>query len=203
MRFPNTPPMWRTFNLFRRLGFTGDYNSEKDESKSLHQVSASPKSVGPPDPKELYKQNDNDLVVIPYLMSTPADIQLFNCIRYSREAIDANALRPSKRVDLFDVSRSNDGPVPDEYVREGAQYWMDAKIGFFKEQLVENFVKGKELLMNYDQFSTRQFMQTLHPELSRSFDRFMRKEYPDRPLEYERAYPPEVNLTCLFRVLHV
>ena len=202
MRFPNTLPMWRTFDLFRRLEFTGHYISDEEKLEEIACGKAPYGFHAPGDSVDADEDEDainpgnqagNTLDVIPYRMSTRADVQYFNDIQYNKAAISANGSNPTKRVDLFDVSRSNRGPVPDDYVRQGVQYWIDAKIGFFKKELKEDFKKGKDLLMNYDEFSTRQFMQTLHPELARPFRKYMASEYPERPLECERAYPNEVR----------
>lgn len=205
MRFPNTLPMWRTFDLFRRLNFTGDYISDRDELERLRSPevlkdnrtirrSSNPyqdsTSYGPVDKRNA---EGNTYDVIPYLLTTGSDLQYFNGLRWTKAQIAANLASPHKRIDLFDVSVSMLGPVPDEYVRMGPQYWMDAKIGFFKNEMVKDFAAGREFLMNYDEYSVRQFFTTVHPELARPFRKYMLEEYPDRPLPYERAYPQEVS----------
>jgi hypothetical protein len=214
MRFPNTLPMWRTFDLFRRIDFTGDYISDRkalealSDTPELHereklrkeeesndvqrrkQSGNGPASVLPPvvDAPDMPTLTD----VIPYYLSTENDLKCFNNI--TARAAD---VRPEE--DHWKVSVSNRGPVPDSFAKKAIQFWLDAKLGYFKEELKkkDNFVKAMDELMKYDHNSTRQFMRSTHPELAEKFKAYMDEHWPGQGYVEEEAYPDEVGSKAL------
>jgi hypothetical protein len=179
MRFPETPVMKHTFDLFAYLGFKGNY-------------------TGNPSGKVLQRneRNSEGDVVIPYYMSTEADIQYFNGIRHKASDVEDSLLGPGK--DAFGVGTgfgpdgkpTGPGTVPMEYIEKGPKYWMQGKTSYFKEALKTNFDQGWQLLKQYENYSTRQFLQTEH------------KELPLKPENTNRAYPIEVRFALCFFAIH-
>jgi hypothetical protein len=209
MRFPNTLPMWRTFDLFSRIGFTGDYISDREAlerlsdttdrkerekmrlSEERKDLQRRRKAIGssnlsPPvvDAPDVPTAND----VIPYYLSTPSDLKCFN-------GITARTSDVESEKDFWKVSVSNGGPVPDDFLEHTIQYWLDAKLGYFKEQLktAENFIDAMDELIKYDTNSTRQFMRSVHPELKDQFKDYMDKHWPGQGYKEELEYPDEVR----------
>lgn len=164
MRFPENKIMERTFELFERLEFIGFYARRHPFIKPI------PPPVHPD--------------VIPYILSTPKDIQYFNRIRRDQAAIKSNDELPEdERQDLFNVSLSKGGTVPDEFVRIGINRLIKGKLQIFKDAVKRDFATGWKKLMAYDMYSMRQFLQVPHPELQ--------AEYPPEQW-FPFPYPVEV-----------
>lgn len=155
MRFPDNPIMDRTFDLFERLGFTGGYKRRRDTTSPI------PPTVHPD--------------VIPYIMKTGKDIQYFNYIRMTRNDLDPKGVLPPP-FDPFKISHANKGPVPDKFVEDGIDKLTDHKFDYFRDKIKEEFETGWDELMAYDKWSTRQFLQSAHPEIKS--DKFKPEPYP-------------------------
>ncbi|KAI0085414.1 amine oxidase [Irpex rosettiformis] len=128
MRFPNTYPMRRAFDLF-------------------HLTFGAPPAEGAD--------------VIDYYLSTPNDILSFNGITVNRKKLKEQGYQ------VFQPA------IPESYVAQSVQYWLDAKVGYFKQQLKRDFTSGMKELQAYDYNSTRQFMHSLHPELKEELTEYV------------------------------
>ena len=197
MRFPNTPPMWRTFDLFKRLNFSGDYDPNIGRpGEGQGKIPSDLDGLGYDDEGTVCVQpgnlagNTDD--VIPYILETGEDWEYFNGIKHRKKDL-IKIEDPDPLNDPFHVSLAQNGTVPNDYVKQGVQYWVDAKLGYFKQLLIDDFQSARKLLMCYDHNSTRQFMYEIHPKLMLPFRTYMQTTYPDRPLEFERKYPTEVR----------
>jgi len=99
--------------------------------------------------------NFGSSTLIPYILSAPNDIQLFNGYLITG--------KPGV-PDPFHVSVSNGGTVPDNYVQQGYDNLIEAKFSRFKEDLARNFDEGWKELIQYDGYSTRAYMSMNSPE---------------------------------------
>lgn len=62
--------------------------------------------------------------------------------------------------DPYKVSKANGGSVPDETIRTGLDAILNKAYGRFKDGLKADWKTGFKELMNYDKYSTRQYLQT-------------------------------------------
>lgn len=108
MRFPDTPYMYRVFDLFRTRLNIGQK-------------------------------------LIPYYLSDPNEILLYNGIRYLRHELPPN--------DPF-----HDNLPP--FTNESPNHWIDKCTKPFIDLLVSDPEAGWEFLLKYDQYSARSFMAT-------------------------------------------
>jgi hypothetical protein len=115
---------------------------------------------------------------IPYYLSTPDDVQLFNGFLVSGPV--------ANEEDPFRVSTSNGGLVPDEFSRRGYAHWLEEKLCRFREALVDDFDSGWKLLMTYDAHSFRSYM---------TLDDTKCTEDPNDP--QDGKYPTSVGLVLL------
>ena len=92
---------------------------------------------------------------IPYYLSTPHDVKLFNGYLFK-------GTPPEK--DPFHVSTSNGGNVPDSWESQGYGNLIEAKFGPFKQALATDFDKGWKQLMQFDNYSTRMYMSSIDPK---------------------------------------
>jgi hypothetical protein len=93
---------------------------------------------------------------IPYYLSTPDDLRLFNGFLVTGPIVNEE--------DPFHVSESKGGVVPDEFALQGYQRWLDEKLDPFREALVADFEKGWNFLMGYDAHSFRTYMTLEDPK---------------------------------------
>lgn len=195
MRFPNISPMWRTFDLFHRLNFSGKYVYDKNK---LQQLSNSTSSRDAGQALATYEALIANVTftnssipagtdVIDYILSTPEDIQNFNGVSIRRKDSQAAGIN----------SFNTGGVIPESYLSKGVQYWLDAKVGYFRDQLRRNFTSGIDELRQYDAYSTRQLMRTKLPELEGKFADFMKETYPGQNYTGDVAYPEEVSQLSL------
>ncbi|KAF8475407.1 amine oxidase [Gautieria morchelliformis] len=97
---------------------------------------------------------------IPYYLSTPRDVTLFNGFLVSGPI-------PNEE-DPFHVSESKGGLVPDEFAQKGYSHWIDEKLRPFKEALVKDFDEGWKYLMQYEGHSFRTYMTMEDPKYPNS-----------------------------------
>jgi hypothetical protein len=95
--------------------------------------------------------------LIPFLMSAPNTVLLYNNNRYVGT--------PPVNVDIFKVSITSGGLVPDEYVTKGYQYWINMSLDPFKKAFIDEqgrptWERGWALLRQFDNYSVRSFMAT-------------------------------------------
>ncbi|KAF8492942.1 amine oxidase [Gautieria morchelliformis] len=93
---------------------------------------------------------------IPYHLSTPQDVRLFNGFLVTGPV--------ENEADPFHVSESKGGLVPDNFAQRGYQHWLDEKLERFRKPLVDDFDKGWEFLMQYDAHSFRTYMTMQDPK---------------------------------------
>jgi hypothetical protein len=97
---------------------------------------------------------------IPYYLSTPHDVTLFNGFLVSGPI--------PHEEDPFHVSESKGGLVPDKFAQKGYSHWIDEKLNPFKKALVNNFDEGWKYLMQYDSYSFRTYMTLEEPKYPNS-----------------------------------
>lgn len=88
---------------------------------------------------------DADGLVIPYYLSIPQNVNLFNSITLTNQQLDENTTPDPFKTGLQGLFNSSDAMT-------------DAQIGGFKNALKDDFAKGWEELMKYDGYSTRGYM---------------------------------------------
>jgi sarcosine oxidase/L-pipecolate oxidase len=103
-------------------------------------------------------ESDPPIKLVPYLMSDCKSLSLFNGVLAPATA--------DLHDDPFHFGDKNDGWVPQEYVKEGPDFWLNKAYGSFKDAMRCGFKEGYKLLMQHDHMSTRAYMRanlTLEP----------------------------------------
>ncbi|KKY38289.1 putative l-amino acid oxidase [Diaporthe ampelina] len=85
---------------------------------------------------------------VPYILDNPKAPKLFNDRHFS------------EGFDPYHVSVKNGGSVPDEVV-DNAEKILGDVFGAFKDAMAHNFEAGFAKLMEYDNFSTREFLKRM------------------------------------------
>ncbi|WZH49826.1 Amino-acid oxidase [Fusarium acuminatum] len=157
MRFPDNPVMGRTFDLFHQLGM------EKTDFKA-----------NPDAP---------DGSLIPYIMQPSASSTnpwCFNNVTVWGSTYE-DVQTAADTVDPFNVDV--DKRISPELLRAGPDKVMKANIHPLREQLIKDAEQsppgeeGWKMLMDYDKYSTRQFLSTEHKKNP--------KDIPAPPYNYE------------------
>jgi len=113
---------------------------------------------------------------VDYQMADAAGHQVldFNAVRHQQKVVNENP-----KEDWFKDSTKNQGLVPTAFVDEGVNHWISECFEPFRKAFVEDWDKGWNLLMEYDQHSARSFMGSKFND-----EHVVKKAYPDAAINW-------------------
>lgn len=116
---------------------------------------------------------DTDGTLIKYILSNPdnTDVRFYNDIAHT-----TGELATTTETDPFKTG------VDVKYMKQKYTYWIEQKLGPFKDKLRANFDDGWKYLQKFDVYSTRAYMSLVEPK------------YPTQVVDYLETFDSATTL---------